>query len=259
MYWQPNFDAVMSLMKEAKEQGAPAILCTVRGSVHINQSDFSILYKNTTSFVFKATVNPQRAIDLNIRFVSISKVFSTDSNLSFSASLEFLRDVTSGAGKSIIQRCLTDEALLQMQPLEQIPTTNKPKQQWIAARLRIKHEFRTRVATGMRREMKRHIKGEEHNVGDELWMHVKPESAELRRWRLQHRCTIVQYSDTDADAEGEEPKREASSCRDESQSSTENDVDALREVDTQDTWLGAPPALKKELPSDGERPTVHRR
>jgi platelet-activating factor acetylhydrolase len=69
MYWQANFDAVMSLMNEAKEQEAPAVLCTVRGSVHISQSDFSILYKNITSFFFKATVNPQRAIDLNIRYV----------------------------------------------------------------------------------------------------------------------------------------------------------------------------------------------
>lgn len=71
MYWQANFDAVMSLMKEAKEQEAPAFLCTVRGSVHISQSDFSVLYDHITSFFFKATVNPQRAIDLNIRYVTL--------------------------------------------------------------------------------------------------------------------------------------------------------------------------------------------
>lgn len=71
MYWQANFDAVMSLMEEAKEQEAPAFLCTVRGSVHISQSDFSVLYSHITTFFFKATVNPQRAIDLNIRLVGL--------------------------------------------------------------------------------------------------------------------------------------------------------------------------------------------
>jgi platelet-activating factor acetylhydrolase len=69
MYWQKNFDAVMSLMKEASETGTPAYLLTVRGSVHISQSDFSVLYKGVTNFFMKATVHPQRAIDLNIRCV----------------------------------------------------------------------------------------------------------------------------------------------------------------------------------------------
>lgn len=69
MYWQKNFDAVMSLMKEANESGAPAYLLTVRGSVHISQSDFSLLYGGITNFLLKATVHPQRAIDLNIRCV----------------------------------------------------------------------------------------------------------------------------------------------------------------------------------------------
>jgi platelet-activating factor acetylhydrolase len=68
MYWQTNFDAVMSLMQEAKEQGAPAHLCTVRGSVHITQSDFSLLYPHLTSFFMKSTINPERAIDLNVRY-----------------------------------------------------------------------------------------------------------------------------------------------------------------------------------------------
>ncbi|KAJ5020930.1 hypothetical protein J3E73DRAFT_435189 [Bipolaris maydis] len=61
-----ELECIMSLMKEASEHGAPAYLLTVRGSVHINQSDFSILYRHLTSFFMKATVNPERAIDLNV-------------------------------------------------------------------------------------------------------------------------------------------------------------------------------------------------
>lgn len=56
----------MSLMHEASEHGTPAYLLTVRGSVHINQSDFSIMFSHLTSFFMKATVHPERAIDLNI-------------------------------------------------------------------------------------------------------------------------------------------------------------------------------------------------
>lgn len=66
MYWENNWNAVMALMREASEHGAPAYLVTVRGSVHISQSDFSIMYRHITSFFMKATVHPQRAIDLNI-------------------------------------------------------------------------------------------------------------------------------------------------------------------------------------------------
>lgn len=58
----------MSLMEETKEQGAPAFLCTVRGAIHLSQSDFSILYRHVCSVLLKATVHPERAVDLNIRY-----------------------------------------------------------------------------------------------------------------------------------------------------------------------------------------------
>jgi len=243
MYWQANFDAVMSLMNEAKEQGAPAFLCTVRGSVHINQSDFSILYKHITSFFFKATVHPQRAIDLNI-----------------SASLEFLRDVTSGAGKSIIQRCLTDEELLQTHPLEQVPDDHKPNDEWIAARLKIPHEFRTRLATSLQRKLKRKIKHGMHSVGDEVWMHVKPDKEELKSWRLQHNCTFENDDNSGVvgGAEATIEKRADQHAVDGGESA-ETAVEAAHEPVTgeqQDTWLGAHPALKAESRSEVEGPPV---
>ncbi|KAF2006668.1 hypothetical protein P154DRAFT_416653, partial [Amniculicola lignicola CBS 123094] len=165
MYWQPNFEAVMSLMHEATEQAAPAFLLTVRGSIHLNQSDFSLLYPHVCSFFMKATVNPERAIDLNV-----------------SASLEFLRDVTTGAGKSIIKRCLTDEHFLETDILDELPTENRPPDAWIAARLKIPHEFRTRIATKAQRKLKRKISGAFCGPGDEVWMHYKPDMTELQDW-----------------------------------------------------------------------------
>ncbi|KAL5378208.1 hypothetical protein DPSP01_009317 [Paraphaeosphaeria sporulosa] len=237
MYWQANFDAVMSLMYEAKEQGAPAVLCTVRGSVHINQSDFSLLYNGITSFFFKATVNPERAIDLNI-----------------SASLEFLREVTSGAGKSIIKRCLFDEELLHTQPLEHMPDDHKPNDEWIAARLKIKHEFRTRMAAGMQRKMKRQMKNGAHNAGDELWMHVKPNAEELREWRLKTRVASGDFKDDSDTTVEKEAVEDGEPDTDVGDSSLGDESDRERPVETayvsadksQDTWLGAHPALKKD-------------
>ena len=143
MYWQQNFDSVMSLMKETQESGAPAYLLTVRGSVHISQSDFSLLYTGITTLLMKATVHPQRAIDLNI-----------------SASLEFLRRVTpdTGAWKSLINRSMSEENLLETELLEEVPNEHRPTDQWIAAKLKVPHEFRTRLTTGVR-NFKRSKKG----------------------------------------------------------------------------------------------------
>ncbi|KAF1955366.1 hypothetical protein CC80DRAFT_92911 [Byssothecium circinans] len=238
MYWQANFDAVMSLMDEAKEQEAPAFLCTVRGSVHLTQSDFSILYPHILSFFFKATVNPQRAIDLNI-----------------SASLEFLRDVTEGAGKSIIQRCLTDEELLQGQPLDQVPDEHKPDNEFIASRLKINNEFRTRLAARVQRKLKRAKKHGFYNTGDEVWMHCKPDDEELSNWRRKNKCG---FGHGDGDAKEEAEKASLGDGENTSGISSSTEVDGETNASsrivngqetggtTPETWLGCPPALKSE-------------
>ncbi|KAH8723190.1 platelet-activating factor acetylhydrolase, isoform II-domain-containing protein [Phaeosphaeriaceae sp. PMI808] len=170
MYWQSNFDAVQSLMREASEHGSPAYLLTVRGSVHITQSDFSILYKHACSFFLKATVHPNRAIDLNI-----------------SASLEFLRLVIprSGSGKTIIDRCMADEAILETEMLDEVPNDNRPDDEWIAARLQVDHEFKRRVAAGVQRKFKRNFQGgmgTGYTTSDEVWCHFKPTQEQLDKW-----------------------------------------------------------------------------
>lgn len=170
MYWQSNFDAVQSLMEEASEHGYPAYLLTVRGSVHITQSDFSILYRRVTSYLLKATVNPTRAIDLNI-----------------SASLEFLRLILPhfGGGKTIIDRCMTDEGLLKTELLEEMPDEHRPTEQFIAAKLRVEHEFRNRLVSAVRRKLKRkyhHSAGPGYSISDEVWSHFKPTEEQLKKW-----------------------------------------------------------------------------
>ncbi|OCK76727.1 hypothetical protein K432DRAFT_396200 [Lepidopterella palustris CBS 459.81] len=168
MYWPSNFKAVASLMDEAREQGAPVWLCTVRGTVHINQSDLSFLYPHLSALFLKMTANPKRALDLNI-----------------SASLEFLKGVmgNEGGGKAIIERCMMDEHLLQTEALDAMPTEHKPDERWIATRLKIPHEFRSRVVPQLSRKLKRRKEGGEHKPGDEVWMHVKTDGGDVTGWR----------------------------------------------------------------------------
>lgn len=123
------------------------------------------------------------------------------SSFIYSASLEFLREVTEGAGKTIIQRCLTDEKLLEAQPLEQIPDENKPDDEWIAARLKIRHEFRTRLVAHAQRKFKRAKKHGFYHPGDEVWVHCKPDKDFLNNWKIN--CTSTRDIGNDERKESE--------------------------------------------------------
>jgi len=67
-YWRENFELVESLIKEAQAEPSPSPswLLTLRGTVHVSQSDFSLLYDHVCSIFLKMVANPRRALDLNI-------------------------------------------------------------------------------------------------------------------------------------------------------------------------------------------------
>jgi platelet-activating factor acetylhydrolase len=94
-----------------------------------------------------------------------------------------------GAGKSIINRCLTDEHFLETDILDELPTENRPPDAWIAARLKIPHELRTRIATKTQRKLKHKISGACCGPRHEVWMHYKPDMTELQDWWLNRRYT----------------------------------------------------------------------
>ena len=96
---------------------------TVRGTVHISQSDFGILYPHISLVVMKSLMNPIRAMDLNI-----------------TASLEFLSRVLPLPLKPF-HRSLDDEKLLDIPCLKEMPTEHQPSQRWMAVRLKIPHEL----------------------------------------------------------------------------------------------------------------------
>lgn len=180
MYWPDNFESVMSLCKEAKGHDALVWLMTVRGSVHISQSDFSLLYPHISSLFLKMTCNPRRAIDLNIN-----------------ASLEFLKIVM----PSRISRMNrgTNEHLLEVSTLDKLPQDRKPEEKYTARRLRIPHEARLRLIPNRTRRYLRNKRkrseeatlpkdligkpliGLEDFKEGEIWMHVAPTKEELER------------------------------------------------------------------------------
>jgi platelet-activating factor acetylhydrolase len=180
---------------------------------------------------------------------------------SSSASLEFLRDVTEGAGKSIIQRCLTDEELLQTQPLDQLPDENKPDNEWIAARLKIRHEFRTRVAASVQRKLKRSKEHGFYNKGDEMWIHCKPDEEELKNWRVKNRCTLGEegISSEKDEKMNEEEKGSSENNSQDASGYTSRDLGEGEETDdtAPETWLGCHPALSSNIGSDEERPDLN--
>lgn len=158
MYWDANFDVAKSVIEEARSEGQPAWLMTVRGTVHISQSDFCILYPRIARNVMKMTMVPVRAIDVNI-----------------DASLDFLARTLHFEGETeeqqAFRRNLPEKKLLDLDLIGDVPTEHKPKARWTAMRLRIKHEGRKRLRPHAQQKYWERLKkmGEE-----EVWVHVAP-------------------------------------------------------------------------------------
>ncbi|CCG83428.1 Putative uncharacterized protein [Taphrina deformans PYCC 5710] len=66
--WSGNWTAVTRLMKANKRADA-SLSVWVRGSAHLSQSDFGLLFPTATRYAFKAEIDPHRAMDLNVRAV----------------------------------------------------------------------------------------------------------------------------------------------------------------------------------------------
>jgi platelet-activating factor acetylhydrolase len=145
--------------------------------------------------------------------------------------------VTEGAGKTIIERCLTDEKVLESALLEDIPDTQKPDDEFIAAKLKVSHEFRTRLAARIQRKLKRAKKHGFYKPGDEVWMHFKPEPESLRKQR--HSASQKQHTGTGGvdECNGEDTGKPTDSAEDTDTQSGPGDTSS-------ESWLGFPPSLQ---------------
>jgi platelet-activating factor acetylhydrolase len=92
---------------------------------------------------------------------------------------------SSGSGKAIIDRCMTDESILETEILQELPDDHRPDDEWIAAKLRVDHEFKKRMAAGVQRKFKRNFQGgmgTGYTTSDEVWCHFKPTEEQLDNW-----------------------------------------------------------------------------
>lgn len=194
MYWPKNFESIKALCDEAKAHDALCWVMTLRGSVHVSQSDFSLLYPTISSMFLKMTCNPRRAMDLNIN-----------------ASLEFLKIVMPN-NISAINRA-TNEHLLKVEVLDKLPNENRPiDEKWIAMRLHIPHELALRLTPQFvrrwTRRKKRQAMGKplprdpngkvidgllDPAMGEEIWMHIAPTKDEISR----HEVNLREAGETD--------------------------------------------------------------
>lgn len=127
-YWSSNFALVRQLISSAISESAASWLLTIRGTVHLSQSDFAILYPRLCSMLLKMTAEPRRALDINV-----------------DATLEFLCRTLSKERTVHVRRVIgKGERILDMRPLEREDVEeadlHQPKDKWIAARLQIPHE-----------------------------------------------------------------------------------------------------------------------
>ncbi|KAF3017892.1 hypothetical protein E8E14_013078 [Neopestalotiopsis sp. 37M] len=171
MHWPENFDAVLNVCKDTQEGGVPCWMTTVKGSTHLSQTDFAVLYPRWMSWFAKNVINPRRAILLTVN-----------------SSLEFLRHVL--PEKHTFGTSWADEGILEtksLSPTDSLPSTHKPDEKWIAARLRIPNEFRLRLMSWFRRTPKDKVPKDAsgkplagiitRRLGDEVWVHVLFEAA----------------------------------------------------------------------------------
>ncbi|KAI1455904.1 platelet-activating factor acetylhydrolase, isoform II-domain-containing protein [Annulohypoxylon moriforme] len=168
MHWPENFRRLNDIAKEAKDGGAFCWMMTIRGSTHLSQTDFAILYPQWMSIFMKTMVNPRRAVYLTVN-----------------SSLEFLSRVL--PLEFISGNAWVNEGILQTKVLtaDELPPEHRPDDKWTASRLRIPNELRLRAIHWIRRRPKAStvatdIKGRplkslaNYALGSEVWMHFSP-------------------------------------------------------------------------------------
>lgn len=170
-YWPSNFRTVDSLVAEARSDphAAPAWLLTVRGTIHISQSDFSLLYPKLCAFLLRAMANPRRALDVNV-----------------SATFEFLMKLDEGVREVArhTMRDREDEGFLKKEMISRMPSNRKPKREAdMALRLGApEDEVKARLMPKLVRGMNRRKNEGKWKASDEVWVHVQSDDVELKEW-----------------------------------------------------------------------------
>lgn len=200
MHWRDNFNKIDGICKEARDSGALCWMLTVRGSTHLSQTDFAVLYPKWMSNFIKTLIHPLRGIYLTI-----------------APSLEFLKIVLPPQQTTTYDMSgWVDEGLLRQSRADsQIPLDHKPNDKWIAARLKIDNELQLRMQGWWARRRKRQADGGEQPLcglqswgpGEEIWMHMCPTGDEVdMRRKEQDPGDGVPLGDNAAHSPSERPE-----------------------------------------------------
>ncbi|KAK3300856.1 platelet-activating factor acetylhydrolase, isoform II-domain-containing protein [Chaetomium fimeti] len=159
MHWAENFDCIEQVCNEARAADTLSWMTTIRGSTHLSQTDFAVLYPNWMSLLMKTIVDPKRAIYLTVH-----------------SALEFLR-LTLPVTQSRFAEAWPDEQLLSSADSEtEAVSDHRPDDKWVAARLKIPHEFSTRLRGMFQRDASlaspRGLMNQ--GPGNEIWCHQSP-------------------------------------------------------------------------------------
>ncbi|KAI2469310.1 platelet-activating factor acetylhydrolase, isoform II-domain-containing protein [Annulohypoxylon bovei var. microspora] len=168
MHWPENFKRISDIARETKDGGALCWMMTIKGSTHLTQTDFAILYPQWMSMFMKTMVNPRRAVYLTVN-----------------SSLEFLSRVL--PPEFTTGNAWINEGILQTEVLvtDKLPLEHRPNDKWTASRLRIPNELWLRTTQWIRRRSKASTvatdrKGKpliglaNYAPGSEVWMHLSP-------------------------------------------------------------------------------------
>ncbi|KAI3399982.1 hypothetical protein diail_5138 [Diaporthe ilicicola] len=190
MHWRDNYNEIEDICREAARNDALCWMVTVRGSTHMSQTDFAVLFPRWMDLLIKTLIHPLRGVYLTI-----------------APTLEFLKIVLpSTQTSSYDASSWADDGLLRIsEPDSDISVEHRPDEKWTAARLKINDEFQVRVHSWWRRRRCRRRKGdgEARNIpkdqkgrpilglktwgpGEEIWVHICPRRADVEK-RLEHR------------------------------------------------------------------------
>jgi platelet-activating factor acetylhydrolase len=174
MHWEENFDRVEAICQEGLTQGSLCWQMTIRGSTHLSQTDFAVLYPNWMALLLKNLVNPRRAL-----FLTITSI------------LEFLRYTLPKHQMSRFETAWPNEHLLETVGSDtKISFDHRPDDKWIAARLKIERELSLRLSYWVRWRRRWRAKRQSRKTipmstaaplgglidwDSEIWMHLRPQ------------------------------------------------------------------------------------
>lgn len=210
-HWEDNHRKLTETCAEAKRGGALCWMLTLRGTTHLSQTDFAVLYPRFMSLFFKTLVHPLRGLYLTVapsleflqlvlppaQTAATTTAYDTASGWGAAAA----EDIEGAPGPGLLRR--------RSRPDSRVSAAHKPDDKWTAARLKVDHEFRLRTrrwwhaATwrgrgrvggrgskaqanapeGVPRDRKgRPLFGlETWGPGEEVWVHMCPSKAEVER------------------------------------------------------------------------------